>query len=242
MNRNFFYCRDERLAHFAENYPEAALELFAMGEPVSVDFLRLIAEKNPDFVDKLLNVKFNVAPKPEPYSMGDWMFDDSKDIYKFMQKMYGKCKVPDLVLNRQVLWDNFLFYASNVLYRSGALIEKFARYVKTNDYAWAYKMLECVNKRYVVKLQKSVSKEELLYFIDCCYHLYGVNDVANIFRVDYLIADNVLSTAIVGIYLYQKGYSVAAVKKVLAQSKGFEILVDLNDFRVNCILDKLKLI
>ena len=56
--------RVERFVVLSQVHPDALLDLFKIGEPVSLTFVKRIASQNPRFLDKLLNIEFKLMNEP----------------------------------------------------------------------------------------------------------------------------------------------------------------------------------
>ena len=151
--------RIERLARFVELYPNEAIELIALGEPVSIALLKAVNKKNKQIIDQIFQVDFDINCSYDPYSVyGPTCEDDTIAIYNFMQSYYGKYYL-NVILNRVALWENFLVCATASLFKSGKLTERLKEFLEAKDYDKASQFVGCCNSSYYKKRSSSTNQE-----------------------------------------------------------------------------------
>ena len=229
MEQKIIISREERLIKFAELYPNEALELISLGEPVSGEFFKQMASVNPDFVDKMFNICFLVRYEFNPYSIGRMETDDTQRIYEFMKHRYGKKTAENMVMEREVLWRNFLPYAAKALSEDGRLKAKFQELVSKQEYDVLYSMFQCLPAKYRLHLQKNVSDDDLVSFVEYSMQTYKIGSCSDVFDVEYLVDKNILTPGIVAIYLANHLRADNAIKKIVRKKNGLEMIEALND-------------
>ncbi len=229
MENKIIISREERLVKFAELCPDSALELFSLGEPVSFEFLKEMTLINSEFVDKLFNIGFAVKYEFDPYSVGCMETDDTQRIYEFMKTRYGKKTAENMVIEKSGLWYSFLPYASKALNEDGRLTAKFQELISNKDYDVVYHFLGCLAKKYRLVVQKSVSDEEFVLFVEYANKTYLAGACSATFTVDYLVDKNILSPDIIDIYVANHSTDYA-LKKLFRKKNAFELIKQRNDW------------
>lgn len=227
--------RIERLARFVELYPNEAIELIALGEPVSLALLKAIKKKNKLIIDQIFQVDFDIYTVYDPYSIYDSVHkDDTIAIYNFMQSYYGQFYL-NVILNRVVLWKNFLACATGSLFNSGKLTERLTELLKFKDYDKASHFVGFCNRSYYKKLQYSIPVEMLLEFFEYATE-HNCEIAKSFFDVRYLANQNLLTESVVKAYLASYPTLQKGVKNLLRKKGGLEALKQLNDAAIVGIL------
>ncbi len=232
------YLRTQRLARFCDFHPEAMLDLVALGEPISIDLLKEIDANNHDLIDKIFNIDFAIKYEFNAYAIGPMETDDSLAIFEFMKNYYGKDCVQDIILEREVLWANFLPFVTRTLFENGKIVEVFQNLVKTKDFEKACRLLERTSKKYRFKIQKSISDKQLFKLFEYAEANLSM-DTKDVFDVCYLADKNLISLSVVKAFIAVYGNERKAVKKILRKKGGLEILQSIKNSQVKYILHSL---
>ena len=227
--------RVDRLARFVELRPNEAIELIALGEPVSIALLKAVNKKNKQIIDQIFQVDFDINCSYDPYSVyGPTCEDDTIAIYNFMQSYYGKYYL-NVILNRVALWENFLVCATASLFKSGKLTERLKELLEAKDYDKASQFVGFCNSGYYKKLQYSIPVELLLEFFEYATE-HNCAIAKSFFDVRYLANQNLLTESVVKAYLASYPTLQKGVKNLLRKKGGLEALKQLNDAAIVGIL------
>lgn len=231
----------ERLAQLCEDYPLAGLDYIAAGEPVSILFLRRIEKTAPQFIDELFNTEFEVEADFNPDSLGEMYTSDHKQIYEFMKRFYGKTQAENIVLSRQVLWENFLHFATKSLFEDGRIIVEFRLLLEKKNYSSAYMLLNNCGKKYRNKIRNSISNELLHDFFVNLYKKDSFYCDTGIFDVKDMVRKNMFSPEVLEAY-FSELHCVfdypKAIKNIIRKG-GLESLKAMNNYEVNKLLEKM---
>ena len=226
--------RVERFVVLSQVHPDALLDLFKIGEPVSLTFVKRIASQNPRFLDKLLNIEFKLMN--EPYHSSKTHDSDSQAIFAIMKNRYGKNLAEALVINHDNLWHNFLPYAAKSLFEDSRLYFKFHELIESENYQKAFALLENLPKKYSNQLQRKLKKDDAISFVDFAEE-YNFN-ASQVINAEDMINNDILSASIVRLYLEANRFKDSAIKKVYRRNGGAEILRSIESNSVKCFLEK----
>lgn len=231
----------ERLAQLCEDYPLAGLDYIAAGEPVSILFLRRIERTAPQFIDELFNTEFEVEADFNPDSLGEMYTSDHKQIYEFMKHFYGKTQAEDIVLSRQVLWENFLHFATKSLFEDGRIIVKFRLLLENKNYSSAYMLLNNCGKKYRNKIRNSISNEVLLEFFVEIYKQDSFYCHTEVFDVKDMVKKNIFSPEVLEVYFSDLHcfFDYPKAVKTIIRKGGLESLKAVNNYELQKLLKKM---